>query len=41
MLVHRDGETRYEHLSRLGRAIEMAGDDEILIDQVNHGPDEL
>jgi len=40
MLVRRDGETLYELLSRLDRAIEMADDDEIFIDEVNNGPDE-
>jgi len=40
MLVRRDGETLYELLSRLDRAIEMAGEDEIFIDEVNNGHDE-
>jgi len=40
MLVRRDGETFKQLLVRLDRAIEMAVEDEIFIDELNHGPDE-
>jgi hypothetical protein len=40
MLVRRDGETLKQLLIRLDRAIEMAVEDEIFIDEVNHGPDD-
>lgn len=40
VLVRRDGETLCKPLSRLDRAIEMALDDELFIDEVNNGPDE-
>lgn len=40
MLVRRDGETLEQLLIRLDRAIEMAEENEIFIDEVNNGPDE-
>lgn len=40
MLVRRDGETLKQLLIRLDRAIEMAVEDEIFIDEVNHEPDD-
>ena len=40
MLVRRDGETLEQLLIRLDRAIEMAVEDEILIDEINNGPDD-
>lgn len=40
MLVRRDGETLEQLLVRLDRAIEMAVEDEIFIDELNHGPDD-
>ena len=40
MLVRRDGETLEQLLIRLERAIEMAEEDEISIDEVNNGPDD-
>lgn len=39
MLVRRDGETLEQLLMRLDRAIEIAYEDEIFIDEVNNGPD--
>jgi hypothetical protein len=40
MLVRRENETLEELLVRLDRAIEMAYEEEIFIDEVNNGPDE-
>jgi hypothetical protein len=40
MLVRRDGETLEQILVRLDRAIEMAIEDEILIDEINNGPND-
>ena len=40
MLVRRDGETLAQLLIRLDRAIEMAEENEIFIDEVNTGPDD-
>jgi hypothetical protein len=40
MLVRRDGETLEQLLIRLDRAIEMAEENEIFIDEVNNGPDD-
>ncbi len=40
MLVRRNGETLKQLLVRLDRAIEMAVEDEIFIDEVNNGPDD-
>jgi hypothetical protein len=38
-LVRRDGETFGQLLARLDRAIEIAAEDEIFIDEINNGPD--
>jgi hypothetical protein len=40
MLVRRDGETLGQLLMRLDRAIEMAAEDEVFIDEINNGPDD-
>lgn len=40
MLVRRDDETLEQLLIRLDRAIGMAEEDEIFIDEVNFGPDD-
>ena len=40
MLVRRDGESLGQLLRRLDRAIEMAAEDEIFIDEINNGPDD-
>jgi hypothetical protein len=40
MLVRRDGETLRQLLMRLETAIEKAIEEEIFIDEINHGPDE-
>ena len=39
MLVRRDDETLQQLLMRLETAIEMAVDEEIFIDEINHGKD--
>lgn len=40
MLVRRDGESMEQLLIRLDRAIEMAVEDEIFIDEINYGLDD-
>ena len=40
MLVRRNGESLGQLLRRLDRAIEMAAEDEIFIDEINNGPDD-
>ena len=40
MLVRRDGETLEQLLIRLDRAIQMAEENEIFIDELNDGPDD-
>lgn len=40
MLVRRDGETLEQLLLRLDRAINMAVEEEIFIDEINNGPDD-
>jgi len=40
MLVRRDGESLEQLLIRLDRAIEMAVEEEIFIDEINYGLDE-
>jgi hypothetical protein len=40
MLVRREKETLQQLLARLDKAIEMAHEEEIFIDEVNNGPDE-
>ena len=40
MLVRRDGETLEQLLVRLDHAIGMAEEEEIFIDEINHGPDD-
>ena len=39
-LVRRDGETLEQLLIRLDRAISMAEEQEIFIDEINNGPDD-
>jgi hypothetical protein len=39
MLVRRDGETLGQLLIRLDRAIAVAAEDEVFIDEINNGPD--
>jgi hypothetical protein len=39
-LVRRDGETLKRFFLRLDRAIELALEDQVFIDEVNDGPDE-
>lgn len=39
MLIRRENETLQQLLVRLDRAIEMAHEEEIYIDEVNNGPD--
>ena len=40
MLVRRDGETLEQLLLRLDRAIDMTIEDDIFIDEINHGMDD-
>ena len=40
MLVRRDGETLGQLLARLDRAIEIAAEEEIFIDEINNGHDD-
>jgi hypothetical protein len=40
MLVRRDGEPLGQLLIRLDRAIEIAAEDELFIDEINNGPDD-
>ncbi len=40
MLVRRDGETLVQLLMRLEAAIEMAVEEQIFIDEINHGRDD-
>jgi hypothetical protein len=39
MLIRRDGETLGQLLIRLDRAIELATEDEVFVDEINNGPD--
>lgn len=37
-LVHQDGESLMDLLARLEKAVNLAYDEEIYIDEINHGP---
>jgi hypothetical protein len=40
MLIRRNGETLGQLLMRLDRAIEIATEDEVFVDEINNGPDD-